>query len=378
MHSEFEMSMMGELSFFLGLQVKKLKEGTFINQAKYIRDLLKRFNMEESKTMKTSMSSFIKLEKDEKGKSIYSTMYRGMIGLWIGFLEDWRLRFQIWIAFSFSRVSQSVSVSVPLHFRTPKGMLLVEPSQPEARRKHFRFKGIFTRIGWVLVVTISELVFPTLVQAFYSRVNYGMGGPIISTVRGVEICLDLESIYHIFDIAPIGLRVYESNIWPTVLGFEPRETIQRICEHRDEVSYYEAFLIDSVLIGRRIHLGYLMMMHMISCCQSMTRVLPYGSFLTKVFKDVGVDLRPKWFLGKESRDNTCIGSGTGTEPELDIPPLQSMGVQFKASFSNSMMSELTYIISTLGTRIEELAVVSDTRFYSMEDRMDQYQANFTS
>ena len=52
MHSEFEMSMMGELNFFLGLQIKQLKEGTFINHAKYIRDLLKRFNMEEAKTMK--------------------------------------------------------------------------------------------------------------------------------------------------------------------------------------------------------------------------------------------------------------------------------------------------------------------------------------
>ena len=80
MHSEFEMSMMGELSFFLGLQVKKLKEGTFINQAKYIRDLLKKFNMEEAKTVKTLMSSSIKLDKDEKGKSIDSTMYKGMIG----------------------------------------------------------------------------------------------------------------------------------------------------------------------------------------------------------------------------------------------------------------------------------------------------------
>ncbi|KAL6327130.1 hypothetical protein AAG906_014948 [Vitis piasezkii] len=79
MHSEFEMSMMGELNFFLGLQIKQLKEGTFINQAKYIRDLLKRFNMEEAKTMKTPMSSSIKLDKDEKGKSIDSTMYRGMI-----------------------------------------------------------------------------------------------------------------------------------------------------------------------------------------------------------------------------------------------------------------------------------------------------------
>ncbi|RVW18191.1 Copia protein [Vitis vinifera] len=77
---EFEMSMMGELNFFLGLQIKQLKEGTFINQAKYIRDLLKRFNMEEAKTMKTPMSSSIKLDMDEKGKSINSTMYRGMIG----------------------------------------------------------------------------------------------------------------------------------------------------------------------------------------------------------------------------------------------------------------------------------------------------------
>ena len=80
MHSEFEMSMMRKLNFFLGLQIKQLKEGTFINQAKYIRDLLKRFNMEEAKTMKTPMSSSIKLDKDEKGKSVNSTMYRGMIG----------------------------------------------------------------------------------------------------------------------------------------------------------------------------------------------------------------------------------------------------------------------------------------------------------
>ena len=47
MHSEFELSMMRELNFFLGLQIKQLKEDTFINQAKYIRDLLKKFNLEE-------------------------------------------------------------------------------------------------------------------------------------------------------------------------------------------------------------------------------------------------------------------------------------------------------------------------------------------
>ena len=48
--------------------------------------------------------------------------------------------------------------------------------------------------------------------------------------------------------------------------------------------------MDSILTSRRIHVGYLMMMHMISCCWSTTQVLPYGRFLTRVFKDFGVDL----------------------------------------------------------------------------------------
>ena len=64
-----------------------------------------------------------------------------------------------------------------------------------------------------------------MVRAFYLRTTYGLGGLIISTVRGVEIQLDLESIYRILDIALIGIRVYESKVWPIVPGFEPRETI---------------------------------------------------------------------------------------------------------------------------------------------------------
>ena len=65
-------------------------------------------------------------------------------------------------------------------------------------------------MGWIPIVTISKPIFSTLVREFYSRVTYGLGGPNISTVRGVEIQLDPESIYRIVDIAPIGLRVYES------------------------------------------------------------------------------------------------------------------------------------------------------------------------
>ena len=61
--------------------------------------------------------------------------------------------------------------------------------------------------------------------------------------------------------------------------------------------------MDSILTMRRIHVGYLMMMHMISCVESLTRVLPYDRFFTRAFKDVGVDLsRETYFEASTSYD----------------------------------------------------------------------------
>ncbi|GKD19821.1 retrovirus-related pol polyprotein from transposon TNT 1-94 [Tanacetum coccineum] len=69
MHDEFKMSMMGELNFFLGLQIKQLNDGIFFNQSKYIKEMLKKFGLEDSKRMKTPMSTETKLTKDEEGES---------------------------------------------------------------------------------------------------------------------------------------------------------------------------------------------------------------------------------------------------------------------------------------------------------------------
>nr|KYP56105.1 Copia protein [Cajanus cajan] len=80
MQSEFEMSMMGKLNFFLGLQIRQTKNGIFINQSKYCKELLKRFGMENAKSMATPMSTTCYLDKDEVGKSIDVKKYRGMIG----------------------------------------------------------------------------------------------------------------------------------------------------------------------------------------------------------------------------------------------------------------------------------------------------------
>ncbi|MDL1135888.1 reverse transcriptase domain-containing protein, partial [Yersinia pestis] len=74
------MSMLGELKFFLGLQVQQLKHGIFISQMKYIKEMLKRFNMEDSKPVSTPMTTNTKLSKDDKGSSVDHTTYRSMIG----------------------------------------------------------------------------------------------------------------------------------------------------------------------------------------------------------------------------------------------------------------------------------------------------------
>jgi len=80
MRKEFEMSMMGELSFFLGLQVKQMKNDTFINQAKYTKELIKRFGLEGGKVSKVPMATTTKLDKDEGGKDVDIKLYRSMIG----------------------------------------------------------------------------------------------------------------------------------------------------------------------------------------------------------------------------------------------------------------------------------------------------------
>ncbi|RVX23335.1 hypothetical protein CK203_000423 [Vitis vinifera] len=284
------------------------------------------FNMEEDKTIKTPMSSSIKLDKDEKCKSIDSTMYGGMIG----------------------------------ERRLPLG---------------HRASALLSRLSllrWRLVE------------------RRGLTRPFSAPWRIIRGPLHSDGL---------AASSYDFGAdFPDSGG------------HRDEVSYLEAFLVDSILMGRRIHVGYLMMMHMISCCESTTRILPYGHFLTRVFKDVGVDLsRERNFkapsiydtydeqsLGRMKFEKTLDGSwfeatfpkpimsklayttGPSSQPSFTKPPyIETSPHQTPHTFDYAPWMDLSAQIISLGTHMEELAVVSDTRLYSMEDRMHQYQTDFT-
>ena len=80
MMSEFEMSMMGELNFFLGFQIKRTSNGTMIHQQKYIKKLLKKFGMDSSKPIDTPISPSTKLVMDDGSPPVEEELYRGMIG----------------------------------------------------------------------------------------------------------------------------------------------------------------------------------------------------------------------------------------------------------------------------------------------------------
>jgi hypothetical protein len=80
MMQSFKMSMMGELTYFLGFQVKQLNDGTFISQMKYTQDLLKRFGIKDAKPVKTLMGTDGHLDLNKGGKSVDQKAYRSMIG----------------------------------------------------------------------------------------------------------------------------------------------------------------------------------------------------------------------------------------------------------------------------------------------------------
>jgi hypothetical protein len=80
MTDRFKMSTMGELKFFLGFEIKQLRQGTFINQATYLQDIIKRFGMKGANGIATPMHLKCKLTLEENGKAVDHKLYCSMIG----------------------------------------------------------------------------------------------------------------------------------------------------------------------------------------------------------------------------------------------------------------------------------------------------------
>jgi hypothetical protein len=116
MEKEFQMSMTGELNFFLGIQVKQTKQGTFVHQAKYTKDLMKKFNIAKLKPVSTPMIIATTLDPDENGDAVDQREYRNIIGsLLYVMATQLDISFAVCVLLGFSVLFTSDSSSVNLH-----------------------------------------------------------------------------------------------------------------------------------------------------------------------------------------------------------------------------------------------------------------------
>ena len=118
MKAMFKMSMVGELTYFLGLQVKQIDSGIYINQAKYARNLVKRFGLDKVAHARTPMTVNAKLTNNPSGESVDVTLYRSMIG-WLLYLIASRLD----IAFSVDVCSRFQSNPKVSHLNAVKRII---------------------------------------------------------------------------------------------------------------------------------------------------------------------------------------------------------------------------------------------------------------
>nr|CAN81432.1 hypothetical protein VITISV_010697 [Vitis vinifera] len=348
---EFEMSMMGELNFFIELQIKQLKEGTFINQAKYIRDLLKRFNMEEAKTMKNPMSSSIKLNKDEKGKSVNSTMYRGIIGSLLYLTASRPDIMYSGDNFELIGFSDADFVGCKVERKSTSGTC------------HFLGHSL---VSWHSMKQNS-------VALSTAEAEYIAAGLCCAQIIWMKQTLSDFNLF--FEHVPIKCdNTSAINISKNLMA-PKRETATSKAQDKRSAKPSQPEHMEARQKARIAE-------------QPLAQAHGQGQMHPGVEEEAEIR---KMNDGLDSQRDF-----EQREPELDIPPPPQLEVgpssqpsfielphtkilsQAPHALNHAPWMNLSTQISSFGIRMEELASVHDTRFYSMEEGIDQYQIGFIS
>ncbi|KAH9696622.1 hypothetical protein KPL71_023234 [Citrus sinensis] len=345
MSKEFEMSMMGELKYFLGLQIKQNEEGIFINQAKYVKDLLKRFGIDDSKTKNTPMSTTTKLDKDEKGKEVDIKMYRGMIGSLL-YLTASRpdIMFSVCLCARFQscpkeshllavkRIFRYLSGTIDIGLWYPRGTHIDLTCFSDADFTGYKVdrkstSGTCYILGHSLVSWFSKK--QNSVALSTTEAEYIAAGSCCAqalwmkqTLRDYGINLeqipikrartkhtasrrssppksppqDFESLH--FPDATSAQRFREKFMGKPIriLHIILQHMVTPRQGHTDEVTRLDIGLLDSLIRQRHVSLSYTIMCHMLSTPKVSNRSLPYGSIITRILNHFHVPIVEPVFL----------------------------------------------------------------------------------
>lgn len=185
-------------------------------------------------------------------------------------------------------------------------------------------RDLVEAMGWANLLTLREPIYPSLVKVFYSNMLISDTAPnkIFTSVGGVEIAFDVEELNRILMIPNEGFQVFSSRKKIQKPWFNVVDAVRNICRrsdlseffctasfkaqalplqvrvlhsiiqhfisirtgHFDEVTRLDVRLLDSILVDRKVDVGYILVQHMLDTPDNKSRSLPYGSIITRVLK----------------------------------------------------------------------------------------------
>ncbi|KAH9670880.1 hypothetical protein KPL70_017145 [Citrus sinensis] len=314
MSKEFEMSMMGELKYFLGLQIKQNEEGIFINQARYVRDLLKRFGYDNGTTKSTPMSTTIKLDKDKKGKEVDIKTYRGMIGS-LFYLTASRpdIMFSVCLCARFqSYPKESHMLAVKRIFQYLIGTINLGLWYP--RGTHIDLT-CYSDANFAAYKVDRKSTSGTC--HFLGSSDNGLDIFSLRKPPNIDDYIHVDAVRNICRRSDLSVEDCTIHFRTQCLCLQTRFLLRIIQSivlprsgHLDEVSHMDVAMIDCILRGRPVDLGYSIVRTMLSIPALITRSLPYGHFITRILKFFEVPiLEPSCRPSKGIRDEVIVGLG---------------------------------------------------------------------
>ncbi|GJV25043.1 pentatricopeptide repeat-containing protein [Tanacetum coccineum] len=250
-HDEFEMSMMDELNFFLGLQIKQMEDGIFFNQSKYIKEMLKKFRLEESKPMKIPMSSNTKLTKDEECNNASNYLARSS--------KDPKLHS--------THISKSFSLTLEEF-----GQILKIPFKGHASHTDM------WSLDYLSISVPSKGCYkttppsPSVVKSF---IQIPRQGQVTRTKNKKTIVVDKNEILT-REIQP------HMKPWVDII----HENVICLGGHKDHVSACLCHMLYCIETSTRYNLAFFILKRMEKTRSKPKELLPYGMLLTRLFKHV--------------------------------------------------------------------------------------------
>ncbi|KAL8119685.1 hypothetical protein AgCh_016975 [Apium graveolens] len=323
MSKDFKMSMMGELNFFLGLQIKQSDEGIHISQSKYYKEILKKFEMENAKPLSTPMSPSEKLIANETGKLVENKKYRVINTHPLHTMTKTPVDTTLNL---FSSPSSLPVESLPEGTLAPRSRRAKKAKMTTDNQKKF---------AKVRILTSRVAILDRESELFHFNMGLGYGENrvcfLTSKIDGKSVVIDYAKLGKILKLDSSILSLPPVDVSSTftfnndeldkfLTVFYGKEVPKNVFQKDKELKILYKLASKSV----NFNLPYVILIKMISDAQH--GYMPYGLLLTHVFEYFHCDLlaHPHFFVNPSISDKTP--RTVLPLPENAMPP--SVSIQF--------------------------------------------------